>query len=118
MIGTAAAGVEARTEAERTLDIALRQERQGRAFHARQVLHEIVERSEPARGGVAQNHVEPALGLAGKHGNAHVPASIEIDCVPVQHRQTSRYMETTHGNLKPASRNGRAMSSARGYWFD
>ena len=73
-----------------------------------QVLHEVVERCEPARGGVAQHHVEPALGLARKHGNAHVPASIEIDRVPVQHRQTPRYVETTHGNLDPglAERSG------------
>ena len=68
----------------------------------------VVERCEPARGGVAQHHVEPALGLAGKHGNAHVPASIEINRLPVQHRQTPRYVEATNGNLYPglAERSG------------
>ena len=98
LVGAAAAGIEAGAEAERARDISLRQERHRRALHARQVLHEIVDRCELARGRVAQHHVEPALGLAGKHGDAHVPAGVEIDRAPVQHRQAARDVEAAHGD--------------------
>jgi hypothetical protein len=50
---------------------------------------------------VTQHHVEPALGFPRKHGDTHVPACVEIDCAPVQHRQASRYVEASHGNANP-----------------
>src|SRR5262249_4101420 len=36
-----------------------------------------------------------------KHGDAHVPASVEIDRTAIQHRQASRHMEAAHGDLDP-----------------
>ena len=69
--------------------------------HARQVLHEVVERREPPVGGVAQHRVEPALGFAGEHRDAHVPAGIEIDRAAVQHRQAPGNVEAAHGDGNP-----------------
>ena len=66
-----------------------------------QVFHEIVQRGKPAVGGVLQHLVEPAFGFAGKHGDAHVPTSVEIDRMAIQHPQTSRHMEAAHGDLDP-----------------
>jgi hypothetical protein len=54
----------------------------GAPCHLRQVLDEVVERREPARGRVAQHRIEPALELAREHGDAHVPASVELDRRP------------------------------------
>jgi hypothetical protein len=62
-------------------------------------LHGTVQRGKPAVGGIPQHRVEPVFGFAGKHGNAHVAASVEIDRMAIQHREASRHMEAAHGNL-------------------
>ena len=98
LIGAAAARIETRAEADRVRDILLRQERHRHAFDAGQVLHEIVERCELARRRIAQHRLEPAFGLAGKHGNAHFATGVEPDRVTVQHGQASRDMEAAHGD--------------------
>jgi hypothetical protein len=42
-------------------------------------------------------------------------ANVEIHFAAIQHRQASRYMQTSDGHSILAVRNGRAMSRARGY---
>jgi len=76
--------------------MALRQERHRRALHARQVLHEVVDRRKLAPGRVLQYPVEPALGFSGKHGDPQVSARIEIDRAPIEHREASRHMKASH----------------------
>ena len=93
LIRAAAAGVEAGAQAERARDVSLGQERRRRSFDLRQVLHEVVERRQPAGGGIAQHRFEPALGLAGEDGDAHLAAGVEIDRVAVEHRQATRHVE-------------------------
>ena len=61
-----------------------------------QVVHEVVERRQPAGGGVLQHRVEPALGLAREHRDAELPAGIELDRLPVEHRQASGDVEAAH----------------------
>ena len=101
LVRTAAAGVETRAQPERARDMPLRQERHGRALHPRQVLHKVVDRRKLASGGVLQHRFEPALGLAGKHGDAQIPAGVEIDRTPVKHRQASRHMKASHDDGNP-----------------
>src|SRR5215469_4337186 len=45
-----------------------------------------------------QYHVEPAFCLAREHGNTHLPAIVQVNRAPVQHRQTSRHVKTADGN--------------------
>ncbi len=54
--------------------------------------------SESALCGIAQDLVEPALGLAREHGDAHFPAGVELDRVPIQHRQAPRNVKSADGN--------------------
>src|SRR6516164_2055280 len=96
---TATARVETRAQTEGTCHIPLREKRHRRALNPGQVFHEIVQRGKPAIGGISQHRVEPVFGFAGKHGDAHVAASIEIDRTAIQHRQASRHMEAAHGDL-------------------
>ena len=93
----AAAGVEARVGAGGALDELARQEGDGRAANARQVVHVIVERLELALGGVAQNGVEPAFRLAGKQGDSQIAGELKVNGGSVQHRQAA-------GNVEPAHR--------------
>ena len=86
LIGTAAAGVEAGAESERARHISLREKRHHGAFHSRQVVHEIVDRREPAGGCVLENRFETPFGLAGEDRNAEVAAGVEFDRAAVQHR--------------------------------
>src|SRR5215831_4261658 len=101
LVRTATARVETRAQTEGACHIPLREKRHGRALNPGQVFHEIVQRGKPAVGSVPQYRVEPVFGLAGKHGDAHVPASVEIDRMTIQHRQASRHMEAAHGDLDP-----------------
>ena len=76
----------------------LRKERHGRTLHSRQVLHKVVDRRKLAPGRVSQYSLEPAFGLSGKHGDAQLSASVEIDRAPVKHREASRHMKASHND--------------------
>ena len=79
----------------------LRQERHRRAAEPRQVLHEVVDGCELARGRVTQHRVQPPLGFAREYGDTHVPAGVEIDRVAIQHRQAPRHVEAADGDGYP-----------------
>ena len=95
-------------------------ERDRRAFDARQIVHEIVERLELPGGGVAQHLVQPAFGFAGEERNAHrLRRDRRSASLPSSMRDHARDMKAA--DARPgcrAARSGRAMSSARGNWFD
>ena len=119
LIGTAAAGIETGDAADGALRALQRHQRNRRALDVRQVVHEIVERLQRAGGRIAQHLLEPAFGLAGEQRQAHGLGAVEIGIDAVQHRQSCR----TRGSRRsptamPRSRSGRAISSARGNWFD
>ena len=83
-----------------------------------QVVHEIVERLQRARIGVAQHLVEPAFGLAGEQRQAHRLRVAHRIVVAADHRDDAGHVEAADRHLDARARSGRAMSSARGNWFD
>jgi hypothetical protein len=102
LVGAAAAGVETSAGAKRAHNISLREERHRHALHARQVFHIIVYRREASRGHVGNYGFETPLGFTGEYGDTHVVANVEIHCAAIQHRQASRYMQTSDGHRRSA----------------
>src|SRR6516225_11612772 len=49
---------------------------------------------QAALGSIAQNDVEPPLGLTCEHRDAEIAAGIEFDRMSVKHRQAAGHMET------------------------
>src|SRR5262252_3079041 len=95
LIGAAAASIEARTQPKCPLDVLPGKERHRRAFHVRQVAHEIIERRKASGGGILQHKIEATLGLTGKHRNAHLPACIKPDGAAVKHRHTAGHVKSS-----------------------
>src|SRR5579883_3075703 len=77
------------------LDIWLGKERHRRAFHVRQVPHEIVEWRETSGRGVVQHEFEATFSFTREHRNANVPARIEIDGAAVKHRHTAGHVKSS-----------------------
>ena len=98
LVRAAAAGVEAGALAERARHVALRQERHRCARQRGQVGHGVVERCEPTGGSVLQDCVEPVLGFAREHRDTELAAGIELDRLPVEHREASGDVEPAHGH--------------------
>ena len=95
----AAAEIEARLAALVAGERRRRQMRRRRALDARQVVHVVVERLQPAVPGVEQHLVEPAfLGLAGIDRDAHVHGRLDLGRHDRQHRQAAGGMEAAHGD--------------------
>src|SRR6516225_1748157 len=87
LVRAAAAGIEARIVADRPHHVGPWQERRRRAVYSREIVQEIVDRRQPARGCISQYGVQAALlRLAGEDGNPHVPAGVEADRMTVEHR--------------------------------
>ena len=64
-----------------------RQKRRHRVFERRQIVDVIVERLERARGGIAQDLVHAAFGLAGEQSDAHVERLLQVGHHGREHRQ-------------------------------
>ena len=67
-----------------------------------QVVHEIVERLEGARDGIAQHLVEPALGLAGEQRDAERLRAVEIGIDAVEHADRAGDMEAADADRDAA----------------
>src|SRR3974390_1565427 len=94
LIGAASARIEACAEPQRSRHMLLWQERNGRTLQPRQVFDEIILRSEATVRGIAQDHLEPVLGLSSEYRDAKFPAGIEPDGVTVQHGEAAGYVKS------------------------
>ena len=101
---TAAPRIETGDHARRALDARGRQDRHRRAFDPRQVGHEIIERPQAAREGVAQHDLQPALRLAREQRDADRLRLFQIVGQVGQHRDAARDMEAADGDLGAAAR--------------
>ena len=116
----AAAEIEARLAAFVAGERRRRQAGRRRAFDARQIVHVVVERLQRAVPGIEQDRVEPAfLGLAGEDRDAHVhgrPGSPAAR--PAASTGSPAAWKPPIATGRPALRNWRARSTARGNWLD
>ncbi len=77
----------------RTANDVERQERHRRALEPRQVVHEVVERSQLVAVGRAQQLVQPALGLAGEQRDAEIHRLLQLGGEVRQHRDAAADVE-------------------------
>ena len=95
-----------------------RQDRGRLRFERRQILEIVVDRLQRPVRGVPQDRVHPPFELAGEQADAHVERHLRSAC---SSGSMARQPDTWNPPIitgTPAARNGRAMSSARGNWFD
>jgi hypothetical protein len=114
----ASAGIETRIMTDGADHVLLGKERRRRGLDPPKILEEAVRRRKLVRGRVAQHGVKPAFCLAGEHSDPHIPASIEIDGVTIQHRQASGDVEPVDHDRNPRLPKRSCDVEGARYWFD
>ena len=120
LVGAAAAEIDARQRAGGAPHVLARQDRRRLALQRRQVVHVVVERLERAVPGVAQHLVEAAAPRP-RRRRTRCRAPAPRACPAAVSGSMAMQPETWKPPMqtgRPAARNGRARSTARGNWFD
>ena len=114
----AAPGVETGHEPGGALDGRRRQHRHRRAFDARQIVHEIVERLAARRAQASGALVEPPLGFAREQRDAEACACFRSSGISGSIARQPETWKPPIATWTPAARNGAGDVTARGNWFD